>query len=273
MRLADKNPPEVIQCPTNRYIVTTDRLTQVTWDDTMEHMFRDDGVIVHFASNFRSGQSFGWGQYHVVYLAADEAGNVATCGFDIVISPLSCTDPVTANRLTTVRFTELATPETSKVAHVSCADDTSVFARPVAPFYTCTHMVRCKLHRCETMHYVQGQWDRFAEPGTSFNFPACTATVDPLQLVNGSVLFVGSCSDSSQYVKQVENAVVEASNKFGGFCEMPDCNGQLILSVSPCTRRRRDTSSGEKVAQEQLDVVYKLNITYVKASFERTAKV
>lgn len=107
---------------------------------------------------------------------------------------------------------------------------------------------------------VQGQWDRFAEPGTSFNFPACTETVDPLQLVNGSVLFVGSCSDSSQYETLVGNAVVEASDKFGGFCEKSDCAGQLVLSVSPCTRRRRDTDADEKQSADKLEVVYKLNI-------------
>lgn len=44
-------------------------------------MFRQNGQIpiVRFESNFRTGQTFGWGHHHIVYLAEDAAGNWATC--------------------------------------------------------------------------------------------------------------------------------------------------------------------------------------------------
>ena len=44
-------------------------------------MFQSAGPnpIVRFESNFRPGQTFGWGHFRVVYLAEDAAGNWATC--------------------------------------------------------------------------------------------------------------------------------------------------------------------------------------------------
>jgi len=91
----DKRAPKVVNCPGDQLLVLeASRLVQVQWNDSVEWMFHDrEGPIVRVESNFRSGQSFGWGEHHVVYRASDASGNEARCEFDVVVAPRRCAKP------------------------------------------------------------------------------------------------------------------------------------------------------------------------------------
>uniref|UniRef100_A0A915E9U8 Uncharacterized protein n=1 Tax=Ditylenchus dipsaci TaxID=166011 RepID=A0A915E9U8_9BILA len=210
----DKSPPEVIVCPSNQYIVVTDnnRLVQVHWDDSMEHMFKDNGVITQFTSNFRSGQTFGWGEHHVVYIARDAASNLATCQFDIIISPQNCPQPVHEDDFTVVKLRDLPISFAKQVAEVECNGVNYVFNNPKPPFYTCDLM---------------GRWDRFSPTGSSFTLPSCSPTNSPEQNLIGTVNFQGQCIHVNDYRDQVKQSLLNASETFGGFCNKKNCEGQI----------------------------------------------
>ncbi|VDO32433.1 unnamed protein product [Heligmosomoides polygyrus] len=88
---SDKIPPLVTSCPRNIRKVSANRLTRVDWNTT--DMFTDNVGIASIKSNYRSGQSFTWGYYRVVYTASDAAGNTAACAFSVVVSPSECQTP------------------------------------------------------------------------------------------------------------------------------------------------------------------------------------
>ncbi|KAI1714589.1 putative ephrin-receptor like domain-containing protein [Ditylenchus destructor] len=211
----DKTPPEVIRCPTDQFIVLNNgsRLVEVYWDGSLENMFRDNsGIITQFVSNFRPGQSFGWGEYRVVYIARDTAGNMATCQFKITVSPQVCSFPIHEPTFTLVSITQLDSPFASQFAVAECHSEDYVFNNPKPPFYTCD---------------VMGRWDRFTSLGTSFNLPSCSPTDHPKQDLQGKVEFNGSCSDASNYGAKVRECLLNASKEFGGFCNTEDCTDQI----------------------------------------------
>ncbi|VDK29910.1 unnamed protein product [Gongylonema pulchrum] len=56
----DKLPPQVVSCPTDIYLLSTERLTPVTWSPSnVTEMFVDNGTV-EMTSNFNSGDVFTW---------------------------------------------------------------------------------------------------------------------------------------------------------------------------------------------------------------------
>ncbi|VDK45152.1 unnamed protein product [Anisakis simplex] len=140
----DKIPPTVVNCPSNQYIVSEKRLTSVTWQpSTAEDIFTDNDLIVEVICNFRSGDVFTWGQYRVIYIASDKAGNIATCEFDIVVSPQNCTepsDPYNGNKSTL----ELNSSDVARrAAFLNCRDG-YLFATKMPAFFVCDIMIANK---------------------------------------------------------------------------------------------------------------------------------
>ncbi|KAI6233711.1 Fibropellin-1 [Aphelenchoides fujianensis] len=232
----DKVPPTVLNCPSTQHIVSNERLRVVTWPDDPQQMFKDNDMIVSVNSNFRSGQSFTWGVYHVVYVAKDRAGNIAICSFDIVVAPQDCSEPVSTNSVT-VNMTTIAdeSQQIKELGVVSCSQDGFVFTQDRPPFYVCDLM---------------GRWDRFANIGTRYNLPSCSSTVNPLQTLDGNM------DIDSKTRAQLKNAIIET-----GFCDTPDCDGQLEISDSCDRFRRFPRQVDSSFTSTTFIVYYQLNVT------------
>jgi hypothetical protein len=90
-------------------------------------------------SNFRNGQQFTWGIYHVVYLATDRADNTATCEFDVIVSPEECGDPMSTTSIV-VNSTRLSDAsylkeQVNMMSVIWCNGENYVFTQEKPPFY------------------------------------------------------------------------------------------------------------------------------------------
>ncbi|VDL75047.1 unnamed protein product [Nippostrongylus brasiliensis] len=178
----DKIPPTVKSCPRNIRKLSSDWLTRVKWDT--DEMFTDNVGVAAVKSNYRSGQSFTWGYYTVVYVASDAAGNTAACSFSVVVSPAECQTPTADSQLQgEVTFTSVNGTDATKTARVSCDDP--FYPRNGPDFYICD---------------VMGQWDRsiFWPANRTYIFSSCGATRDPAQTINGTLEDYGNCSSIRQ---------------------------------------------------------------------------
>ncbi|KAL3094074.1 hypothetical protein niasHT_027402 [Heterodera trifolii] len=221
-----KTPPHLLFCPRSQFVtvpVPHQRLIQIHWEGSLEKMFRPSGTspIVRFESNFRPGQTFGWGQFHVVYLAEDSLGNWAICEFDVVVvSPTKCSDlfvPGSFNKLTVHKFRVEEAKQAEKSINLKCLNTelvSNVVAKP--PFYICDRL---------------GQWDRLATFRRPFALPSCTPTENAMQEVIGDLHFEGPCDGAAKCAGQVIQTIENASKSFGSFCTRPFCDGQLGIKT------------------------------------------
>ncbi|PIO59357.1 GCC2 and GCC3, partial [Teladorsagia circumcincta] len=107
-------------------------------------MFTDNVGVVSVKSNYRSGQSFTWGYYRVVYVANDAAGNSAVCSFSVVVSASDCKAPEADEQLQGELIVEPVNGTDSLMsAHVSCNDE--FYPRNDLDFYVCDVMIRQQL--------------------------------------------------------------------------------------------------------------------------------
>ncbi|KAK5979803.1 HYR domain-containing protein, partial [Trichostrongylus colubriformis] len=133
----DKIPPVVMSCPRNKRKVSSNRLSRIDWDTT--NMFTDNVGVVSVKSNFRSGQSFTWGYYRVIYEAKDAAGNKAVCSFSVIISPTECEAPEADEQLQGELSVEPVNgTDSAMVARVVCND--TFYSRKDPDFYVCDVM-------------------------------------------------------------------------------------------------------------------------------------
>ncbi|GMR40720.1 hypothetical protein PMAYCL1PPCAC_10915, partial [Pristionchus mayeri] len=86
----DRAKPIATFYPDNQYIIGKDLLTIVSW---AEPSWSNNTEIVSVVSNFRTGDAFSWGDFHVVYTATDSSGNVPRCEFDVFIAANECALP------------------------------------------------------------------------------------------------------------------------------------------------------------------------------------
>ncbi|GMT18222.1 hypothetical protein PFISCL1PPCAC_9519, partial [Pristionchus fissidentatus] len=66
------------------------RLVVVEWPAPQWY---DDYEITSVESNYRSGDVFYWGDFHIVYTARDAFGSVGRCEFDLFVAPNQCATP------------------------------------------------------------------------------------------------------------------------------------------------------------------------------------
>lgn len=79
---ADKFPP-ISNCPSDLRIKSPDRMIAADWSDPI---FIDNIDVVNVSSNYRNTQVLSWGEYQVIYVAADPAGNTAYCAFKVYVT-------------------------------------------------------------------------------------------------------------------------------------------------------------------------------------------
>ncbi|KAF8358083.1 hypothetical protein PRIPAC_93078 [Pristionchus pacificus] len=149
------------------------RLTTVSWT---EPEWSDPDNIVSIESNFRNGDVFYWGDFHVVYTAQDKAGNVGRCEFDVFIAPNECKIPDYArysgdNGTMTLTNTLASKVGSYYAASVTCTDPR--FPLPGPQLYTCD---------------VMGQWHRSVS-APAITLPVCGVTDDPIQIISGYVIY------------------------------------------------------------------------------------
>nr|AZA15238.1 fibropellin-1 [Anisakis pegreffii] len=239
----DKIPPTVVNCPSNQYIVSEKRLTSVTWQpSTAEDIFTDNDLIVEVICNFRSGDVFTWGQYRVIYIASDKAGNIATCEFDIVVSPQNCTepsDPYNGNKSTL----ELNSSDVARrAAFLNCRDG-YLFATKMPAFFVCD---------------IMGRWSRWHHP-IQYRFPSCSAYKPPEQRLNGSVSVNDHCSNIEDIERVLMQCIAIANKRYGGagFCRTVNCSGEVNIS-SNCAKRVKKSTILQRI---ELSYVLTINTT------------
>uniref|UniRef100_A0A914UJI5 Uncharacterized protein n=1 Tax=Plectus sambesii TaxID=2011161 RepID=A0A914UJI5_9BILA len=226
----DKTPPEVVFCPTDQQKVSPTRLAVVNWE---QPLFRDNVQVTEVKANYRSGQVFVWGEYQVIYIARDGAGNTAVCAFTVVVAPGNCSEinsPVNG----AAAFVQPDGANGTLYARIKCLDDYG-FSEVVRDFYTCDKM---------------GRWDPLMTSELPYTFPACSKTSDPLQSLDGIVEMKDApCEDKDDLTKKFVELINDANTKYNFFCGGPECNQQL--KVTPYCgenpegnfRRKRQASS------------------------------
>ncbi|VDM39849.1 unnamed protein product [Toxocara canis] len=241
----DKIPPTLVGCPSDMYVVSERRLTTVSWQPSApEDIFFDNVLISDISSNYRSGGVFAWGEYHVMYVARDEAGNIGKCEFNVIVSPRNCTDPPDPSN-GSANIVKLNNSIARRVAFLDC-NVGYLFADKMPDFLTCD---------------VMGRWSRWRQP-LHYHFPSCSAYKPPEQRLNGSVTVEGDC----EIIRYVENVIMArialANEKFGGngFCITPNCTGELQM-FSNCGGRTKRTT-----AMSRIDVSYVLTVNTTRSS-------
>lgn len=83
----DAEAPQVITCPEDKTLETSENEVTVTWE---EPHFVDNSDQLRIEANHASGSKFGHGVHKVVYRAQDSHGNSATCVFQVKVSRSQC---------------------------------------------------------------------------------------------------------------------------------------------------------------------------------------
>ncbi|VDN05525.1 unnamed protein product [Thelazia callipaeda] len=207
----NKVAPQVVNCPSSMNIVSKNRLTTVEWSPAKSSEVFTDNGIVNITSNYDSGDIFTWGEHHVVYIAEDEDGNIATCQFDVVITPKNCAVPEKSDGRKII-IQDVNSEKAQKIAFIECLPN-YMPVRPTAAFYTCD---------------LLGQWSYWSH-GINFYFPACLEYTFPLQQLSGLVTVKGSSNDVEKYIKNLTDAILKANEQFGNFCATPNCTDELKI--------------------------------------------
>ena len=79
----DNTPPILLNCPSNQSVSTTGSTAVVNW--TAPTATDDCTAIVTIINDAPPGNSFNLGTTTVTYTATDDAGNTATCSFDVTV--------------------------------------------------------------------------------------------------------------------------------------------------------------------------------------------
>uniref|UniRef100_A0A0R3RGL5 EGF-like domain-containing protein n=1 Tax=Elaeophora elaphi TaxID=1147741 RepID=A0A0R3RGL5_9BILA len=218
--VTDKVPPKVINCPANIIITSKNRLTIVDWfPSKSSEIFADNGVI-NTSSNYNSGDLFTWGKYHIVYIAEDEAGNIETCQFDLVVAAMNCSNPEKTDGINFM-VQNIYSENVRKVAFVGCKAN-------YMPLHPITDLYFCDL---------MGQWARWPH-GINFYFPSCLKYRAPLQQLSGLVVVTANCREFDMYKKNLTTVILNADKQFNRFCITPNCSNELkIWSNSSCKNR------------------------------------
>ncbi|GMR40737.1 hypothetical protein PMAYCL1PPCAC_10932, partial [Pristionchus mayeri] len=171
------------------------RLTTITWDDP-EWSYQDE--IVSVDSNFKSGDVFYWGDFHIVYTAQNTEGSVGRCEFDLFLAPNECSQPdyeSDQGHVCVLTWTDTLASQVGSylAASVTCND--TRFPMPDPQFYTCD---------------VMGQWHRsVASP--ALTLPVCGATDNPLQTIRGFVVYntKDNCTERHDTVLHAMESVLD----------------------------------------------------------------
>lgn len=79
----DKEPPKVVYCPKDQYVRKSPG-TSVKWP---EPQFTDNvGVASVISAPYQPGTDLQANDYIIIYTAKDEAGNYASCKFNLFVT-------------------------------------------------------------------------------------------------------------------------------------------------------------------------------------------
>lgn len=80
------------------------------------------------------------GNYQILYVARDDAGNIGLCQFEVTVSPRSCVNPGDPyNGNATIIEVEAEKRSASLIAFLNCAES-HLFTEDVPEFFTCDVM-------------------------------------------------------------------------------------------------------------------------------------
>jgi hypothetical protein len=104
-----------------------------------------------------------------------------------------------------------------------------------------------------------GRWDRFHLIGAIYNFPSCSSTVNPLQIVQGDMQ-ITSCLTIEKTRQQLLDAILAASTE-KNFCDKENCDGQLSITDDCKPKNVLRARRAAHFESATFTVSYQLNIT------------
>ncbi|XP_055681349.1 sushi, von Willebrand factor type A, EGF and pentraxin domain-containing protein 1 isoform X2 [Lutzomyia longipalpis] len=199
----DKEPPHVEHCPGDLWVIARNGSAVVNWD---EPHFSDNIGVVKIAekNGHRPGQTLLWGSYDITYVAADAAGNTATCTFKVSLLPEFCpplADPLGGTQV----CKDWGAGGQFKVCEIACHPGLR-FSEPIPEFYTCG---------------AEGFWRPTNDPSKPLVYPSCSPAKPAQRVFRIKMLFPSDvlCNEAGQGVlrQRVKNAV-NSLNRDWNFC-------------------------------------------------------
>ncbi|GAB0094394.1 sushi, von Willebrand factor type A, EGF and pentraxin domain-containing protein 1 [Sergentomyia squamirostris] len=217
----DKESPHVEHCPGDLWVIARNGSAVVNWD---EPHFSDNIGVVKIAekNGHRPGQTLLWGSYDITYIAADAAGNTATCTFKVSLLRKSSSSLVEDSVLIDVFSAEFCPPLADplggtqackdwgaggqfKVCEIACHPGLR-FSEPIPEFYTCG---------------AEGFWRPTNDPSQPLVYPSCSPAKPAQRVFRIKMLFPSDvlCNEAGQGVlrQRVKNAV-NSLNRDWNFC-------------------------------------------------------
>ncbi|KAL7042588.1 hypothetical protein ACKWTF_001212 [Chironomus riparius] len=199
----DKEPPRVEYCPGDLWIIARNGSALVNWDEP--HFSDNVGVTKIVEKNgHRSGQTLLWGVYDITYIAADGAGNTATCSFKVSLLSEFCpplADPLGGSQ----SCKDWGAGGQFKVCEITCQSGLR-FSEPVPEFYTCG---------------AEGFWRPTSDPTKPLIYPSCSPSKPAQRVFRIQMLFPSDvlCNEAGQGVlrQKVKNSV-NSLNRDWNFC-------------------------------------------------------
>ncbi|KHN86624.1 Sushi, von Willebrand factor type A, EGF and pentraxin domain-containing protein 1 [Toxocara canis] len=233
----DKIPPTLVGCPSDMYVVSERRLTTVSWQPSApEDIFFDNVLISDISSNYRSGGVFAWGEYHVMYVARDEAGNIGKCEFNVIVSPRNCTDPPDPSN-GSANIVKLNNSIARRVAFLDC-NVGYLFADKMPDFLTCDVMLANEKFGgngfCITPNCT-GELQMFSNCGGRTKRTTAMSRIDVSYVltVNTTRSSIFSYINSSMYEQYGENSRAPTTE---WICKDPDYQMLLLRELKSCVK-------------------------------------
>lgn len=246
----DKTPPRVDHCPGDIWAITANGSSVINWD---EPIFSDNLKIAKIddQSGYMPGQMFTLGTYHVATVAYDEAGNSATCSFDIHVLEEFCEDledPVGG----TQTCTNWGPGGRFKVCQIACNPGLS-FSTKVPDFYTCG---------------AEGFWRPTEDPSTPMVYPTCSRASPAQRVFKIKMQFPSSdfCNNAGQSVlsKRIRVALAKLNSDWN-ICTDVDANSGACKGLNVDVKCSSDRTK-RQANEEEAEPAYVASISFPATS-------
>ena len=242
----DKIAPEVLYCPGDIWVATTNGTAFVNWD---EPRFSDNVNISRLLRpSLAPGNALHWGTYDISYIAYDNSDNSVDCSFKIYVLESFC-PPLDPPQDGSQICDDWGPGGRFKVCRIEC-DEGMKFSQPVPQFYTCG---------------AEGFWrpNPNKDPAVPFVYPACSAAKPAQKIYTIKLQYLASVLCSKQGHGVLKNKIISALedlNKEWRFstCDKiseKDCEG-LGVNIDCIKKDRVKRQIGEQEQAYDLEISF-----------------
>ncbi|PFX24406.1 sushi, von Willebrand factor type A, EGF and pentraxin domain-containing protein 1-like isoform X3 [Stylophora pistillata] len=259
IQVKDTQPPRFLSYPSNMQIVSGKRWNKIA----LPPSYHTDNVgVVLFTTSIRNGSELQWGEYKVIYIISDKAGNTANCTFHINIAGSSCEDlPAPLNGAKACETWLVGMHCT-----VHCNKGYG-FATDPQQLYFCT---------------PTGRWVNAKVKGNEKpHLPDCTKKQNPTDVrVEGRVQYHTNKCDGEESKKVVAKEFIALFKQhpiglFGGCLRNDKCkieNVRVECGTRTRTRKRRGTFKTKKTPITYIQVQFTVTVPLTNTSNQELNK-